>query len=147
MPVNRSSKRVSSSIPLAATMEARDILAQYYGKPKRHKYRAVPTTVDGIRFDSKREAERYSELKLLQSIRSIWNLELQPRYPLHSVNMETGEITQVGTYVADFKYSLYNLRDDHQTWVVEDSKGYRTPSYRLKKKMVEAEYGIVIREV
>ena len=51
-----------------------------------HKYNAIPTTVDGIRFASKREARRYLELKLLQKAGHISDLELQPRFRLMSAS-------------------------------------------------------------
>ena len=108
----------------------------------RSKYRAVPTTVHGIRFASKAEAKRYGELLYLGYAGEVRNLELQPRFDLRV------DGKSVGTYVADFRYearpSPYNVmwRD-----VVEDVKGVRTPVYKLKKKLVEAQYGLTIQEV
>ncbi len=90
------------------------------------KYRAQPQTVDNVRFASKREAKRYGELKLLQRLGTIHNLELQPRFPL-KVN---GEL--ICTYVGDFGYFEKNAR------VIEDSKGYRTREYITKKKLLLA---------
>lgn len=118
---------------------------------KRAKYGAVPTTVDGVRFDSAKEATRYGELKVLEQAGEIWDLELQPRFVL-LVPSTSGQlmraataITQGGTfklgeYRGDFKYH------DKSGIVVEDVKGFKTPLYRWKKKHVEAQYGIVIRE-
>ena len=100
-----------------------------------NKYHARKTEVDGIVFDSKREAARYSELKLLQAAGEIRDLELQPEYEL----AVAGRV--VGKYIADFRYM------DGGRVVVEDAKGVRTDVYRLKKKMVEAIYGIKILEV
>jgi hypothetical protein len=99
-----------------------------------HKYHAIPTEIDGIRFDSKSEAIRYQELKLLERAGEISNLELQPKY---SIDINGKHICN---YVADFRYL------DRGVLVVEDVKGMKTPVYRLKKKMVEAAYGIVITE-
>jgi hypothetical protein len=104
----------------------------------RSKYRAVPTIVDNIRFHSKKEANRYSELKLLQKAGEISNLALQPSWPLRC-----GDKT-IGKYVGDF---AYNPKEHPWTWVVEDVKGMKTPLYRWKKKHFEAQYGIEIREV
>lgn len=124
------------------------------GRSARSKYRAVPKVVDGIRFASKREAKRYQELRLLERAGEIWDLELQPRFPLYVPStsgylsraakaMAEGGTFRIGEYRADFKYR------DRATipYVVEDSKGFRTPLYRWKKKHVEAQYGITIREV
>ena len=110
---------------------------------KPSKYRAKPTVVDGIRFDSKRESERYVELKLMQKAGEIQDLRLQPRFQLLIKTLD-GPVVCVGTYVADFAYE--KLTGAFRT-VVEDVKGVLTPVYRLKKKLVQALYGIEIREV
>ena len=114
---------------------------------RRHKYGAEPTVVDGIRFDSKKEARRYGELRLLEKARKIESLELQPSWPLlvyeHDAVATGACPTCIGTYRADFVY-----RDvESGCVVVEDVKGIRTAVYRLKKKLVEATYGITIVEV
>lgn len=106
----------------------------------RTKYRAVPTVVDGIRFASKAEATRYQDLVRFGLAGLLAELELQPRFDLHV------EGVKVGTYVADFRYRELDAFDDQWSDVIEDVKGVRTPVYRLKKRMVEAEYGIQIRE-
>jgi hypothetical protein len=107
---------------------------------KRSKYGAIKQTVDGVQFDSKREAKRYCELKLLERAAAINGLELQPEFPLEVI-APNGEVIQVAIYRADFRYR------ERGGLVVEDSKGFRTPAYRLKKRMVEAQYAIEIREV
>jgi hypothetical protein len=104
--------------------------------PKRSKYRAAPTIVDGIRFASKKEARRYSELKMLEKAGIIKSLRLQPRFDL-----TTPGGNKVGEYVGDFAY-----RQDGEA-VIEDVKGFRTPLYRWKKKHFEVQYGIQIQEV
>lgn len=101
------------------------------------KYRAIPTVVDGIRFDSRREAERYSVLRLLVKSGEISNLELQVKYPIE-VNGQ-----HICTYIADFRYFDCLKRE----WITEDAKGMKTPVYRLKKKLVKAVYDVEIVEV
>lgn len=105
-----------------------------------HKYHAVPITVDGIRFASTKEGTRYRELRLLARAGEIWELELQPVFPLQ-VPVPGGCAQWVGNYVADFSYQTREGR------VVEDVKGVKTPLYRWKKKHVEAQYGIRIIEL
>lgn len=114
-----------------------------------HKYHAQPTVVDGIRFASKKEAMRYGELKLLDKAGEIRKLELQPSFPLHMWRPDHSDLRQVAVYRGDFSYEARQSDGDGNGWlpIVEDVKGMRTPIYRLKKKMVEAEYGIEIREV
>ncbi len=107
------------------------------GEKRRHKYGAIPTVVDDIRFASKKEAQRYSQLKLLLQAGEITNLELQPKYRLEVNGIH------VGDYVADFRYER-----DGET-IVEDVKSpaTKTPVYRLKKKLMKAIHGVEITEV
>lgn len=102
------------------------------------KFRNIPTEVDGLKFASKREAKRYGELKLLERLGQIQGLcadKSQLRYPL-KVNG-----TEICKYEADFRY-----REKEQT-ILEDAKGFKTPVYRLKRKLMRAIYGIEIQEV
>lgn len=111
---------------------------------------AKPTWVDGIRFPSKAEAKRYSELQLLVKAGQIAGLEMQPTYPIEVINPSNGEVIQVGVYKADFRYRVVQQPLDGRPRcreVVEDVKGMRTPIYALKKKLVEAIYSIQISEI
>ncbi len=116
------------------------------------KYRNVRTEVDGIMFDSKREAARYSELRLMEKAGQIVNLVCQLKYPL------TMRGFHICDYVADFVYwvpdprgaeSVYipGVYEGHARKVVEDVKGFRTDVYRLKKKLMKACCDIDIQEV
>lgn len=111
-----------------------------------HKYRAKATIVDGIRFASKKEARRYQELRLLEKAGEIRELQLQPEFDLLAPGRCDGSLhrgVKVGKYVADFRYRAGR----NGLLVIEDVKGFKTPLYRWKKKHVEAQYGIEIREV
>ena len=101
---------------------------------RRHKYGAVRTVVDNITFASKAEARRYQELKILQQSGFISGLTLQPTYALRVNGLV------VCTYKADFAYV------EAKKSIVEDVKGYKTPVYRLKKKLFEAIYRVKILE-
>ncbi len=106
---------------------------------KKAKYRAVPTIVDEIRFSSKKEAKRYVELLIQQQAGEITDLELQPRFPL------TVNGVLIGNYVADFRYK--RLWEFHEyDVIIEDVKGFKTDVYLLKKKIMEALYGVRILE-
>ena len=109
------------------------------------KYRAIKTVVDGITFDSKREANRYSELLLMEKAGIIASLRLQPEFKC----MVNGK--KVCTYKADFEYLMVDdIGPQGQIgyYIVEDVNGFKTPVYRLKKKLVEACYpGTVINEI
>lgn len=100
------------------------------------KYHAVKTELDGIKFDSKKEAKIYSELKLLERAHEISNLRLQVPYIL----IEKSEYGREIKYIADFVYE-----EKGQT-VVGDAKGIRTDVYRLKKRLMAEKYGIIIKE-
>jgi hypothetical protein len=97
--------------------------------PKRSKYGAVRTVVDGISFASKAEARRYAALKIAEKAGLITGLEMQPRYPV------TINGVKVFTYVADFRYWQDGKR------IVEDVKGVETEAFKLKKRIVEAIFG------
>lgn len=101
------------------------------------KYRAQACEIDGLRFASKKEGARYRALQLLAKARLIQSLELQVKYTI------TIGAHKICSYIADFRY--LNLETGH--YVVEDVKGFKTPMYRLKKKLVKACYGIDIVEV
>lgn len=116
-------------------------LVQQQAKP--HKYNARKKVVDGITFDSSKEAKRYQELVLLVAAGEVKELQLQPRFPIYVCKYRGGELTKVCDYVADFRYR----EGPNGLLVIEDVKGVRTPVYRLKRKMFEAQYGIEIREV
>lgn len=112
------------------------------------KYKAIKTEVDGIVFASKKEAKRYSELKWLEKGGRITDLELQPKFDVVVCGVK------ICTYKADYKYYEVSeimrgesVRVDCEKMIVEDVKGFKTPVYRLKKKLVEAIYGIEIREI
>ena len=106
-------------------------------KPKKSKYGAVKTEVDGIMFDSKREASRYQELRLREQAGEIANLRLQVPYILFPKN-EHGRALK---YIADFVYN-----DDTGALVVEDAKGHSTDVYKIKRRLMAELKGIEIKE-
>ena len=106
---------------------------------KKSKYRNKKTEVDGILFDSAKEASRYCELKLLEKAGAIENLECQSKFLLIEKNTKYAAVT----YLADFTYWDPELQET----VVEDTKGMKTPLYVIKKKLMYAVHGIEIREL
>lgn len=96
-------------------------------KSRQHKYGAIPTVIDGIRFASKAEARRYQELTLLERNFLIKNLELQPSYQL-IVNDQ-----KICRYIADFRYTTPDGIEH-----IEDVKGIETPMFKLKRKLMKA---------
>ena len=97
---------------------------------RRHKYNAQPTEIDGIRFDSKREAQRYQELQMLAAAGEIHALQLQPRFELQPAFEDSqGKRHRAIHYVADFQYV------ENGSVIVEDTKGMETAVFKLKKKL------------
>lgn len=103
------------------------------------KYNARKVTLDGYTFDSKKEAERYVYLKLLESAGEIFNLELQPRFELQEAFKHNGKTIRKIEYVADFRYT-----DKNGATVVEDVKGMQTDVYKLKRKLFLKRYGELV---
>lgn len=116
------------------------------------KYQNKKTVINGIEFDSRKEANRYRDLLLLQRVGAIQHLRRQVRYELIPAQYETVKDFKTGKpkrvciergcdYVADFVY-----QKDEQT-VVEDVKGVRPPVYIVKRKLMLHVHGIKITEV
>lgn len=109
----------------------------WYGSSK---YHAKKTVVDGITFDSRKEADRYLVLKGMEEDGSIEGLRRQVRYELVPAFDVDGRHYRPVYYVADFVYV-----EDGKT-VVEDVKGVRTDVYKLKGKLFARRYGMSIKE-
>ena len=100
------------------------------------KYHAKRTEIDGIKFASKKEANRYQELKLMEKAGAIHDLQMQVPFPLIKKSSYGREIK----YYADFVYY------EGDRMIVEDTKGFRTDVYKLKKRLMAEIYGIEIKE-
>ena len=103
------------------------------------KYHNKKTVADGIKFDSKLEAERYSQLKMMERARVIRDLQLQPEYELIPSFRKNGKTWRRTVYKADFRYIL--AEDD--SYIIEDVKGSTeviTGVFRLKQKLFEYKY-------
>lgn len=127
----------------------------YCGSKTKSKYKAKKEKVDGIVFDSRKEARRYTELLLLEQAGDIKDLKRQVKYILIPAQKEPDTIGPRGgtikgkslerevAYYADFVY--YDNRTGEL--VVEDVKGVRTPEYTIKRKLMLWVNGIRIKEV
>jgi len=115
-----------------------------------NKYHATKVVIDGIEFDSKKEARRYQVLKQLESAGNIQALRRQVEFTLiptqkldtpkfqrgHNVNVERGV-----KYIADFAY----IKDGKL--VIEDTKGLKTPEYVIKRKLMKFIHNIEVVEI
>ena len=113
------------------------------------KYKNKKTVVNGITFDSQKEAERFRQLLLMQQAGEIIGLRLQPEFTLQEAfTTARGERVRAIKYRADFAYNRIvkvgaEIRLEP---VVEDVKGYRTKDYELKKKFLAGK-GIEVPEI
>lgn len=122
---------------------------------KGSKYHAEKVTVDGIVFDSRKEARRWSELCLMEKAGQIMGLRRQVKFLLIPEYREPdttgprggirrGKLIESAVYYrADFVYTECEAPD---VTVVEDVKGFKTKEYILKRKLMLHKYGIRIRE-
>lgn len=117
------------------------------------KYHNKKTTVNGLNFDSKKEAKRYIELKTLEGKGEISELQMQVKFTLIPAQREPDTVGKRGglhkgkviekecSYIADFVYVK------NGQVIVEDTKGFRTPEYIIKRKLMLYLYGIRIVEI
>lgn len=117
------------------------------------KYHSKKAYAGGVVFDSRKEARRYNELRYLMQVGEISDLRRQVKFVLIPAQREAETIGARGgvkkgrllerecAYVADFVYIM-----DGAT-VVEDTKGFRTPEYIIKRKLMLWVHGIQIKEV
>ena len=120
-----------------------------------NKYHNKKTIIDGIEFDSKKEARRYVILKDLQQRGQISDLKTQVKYVLIPAQREPDIVGPKGgitkgkllerecAYIADFSY----FDNRSKQMVVEDTKGFRTADYTIKRKLMLYVHGIKIKEV
>lgn len=108
----------------------------------RSKYHSKKVTVDGVEFDSRKEAHRYTELLLLERAGAIQGLQRQVKFELIPSQRYDGKVIErTCHYVADFVYQ------ENGNTVVEDTKGFRTKDYIIKRKLMLYLCGIRIKEV
>lgn len=128
----------SASVNLAA-LGLNSAKGELRPEEKKRKYRNQPVTVEGLRFDSKKEARRWIELSAIAKLGGIKNLRRQVRWDLVVNGIK------VSHYTADFVYETLD-----GAIVVEDTKSEATAqdrSYAIRKRLMAALYGIQIREV
>ena len=107
------------------------------------KYHSSKACVDGIIFDSKKEAERYQELLLLEKAGDISNLQRQVPFELIPSQKRNGKVVERSCkYVADFCYT-----DKNGNSIVEDTKGFHTKDYIIKRKLMLEKFDIIISEI
>ena len=119
----------------------------------RSKYHSKKITINGVTFDSRKEAKRYQELLLLERAGAIQDLKRQVEFELIQTQREPDTIGKRGgvikgkviehrcSYVADFVYT------ENGKTVVEDTKGFKTKDYIIKRKLMLHVHKIKIKEI
>lgn len=108
-----------------------------FRKYNQNKYSAEKTVIDGIKFDSKKEARRYAELKLLEKAGAICDLKLQPKFVLQEGFKQNGKTYREISYIADFSYV------ENGKLVAEDTKGFKTEVFKIKEKLFRYKFANV----
>ena len=110
--------------------------------PAGPKYKNKKTVVGNETFDSGKEAARWKELCLLQQAGAISDLERQVKFVLIPSQKVNGKVVEREcSYIADFVYTENGIR------VVEDTKGYKTKDYIIKRKLLLHVHGIRLKEI
>lgn len=116
------------------------------------KYGNKKVVRNGITYDSKKEADRHAVLKLLERSGRIKDLQRQVKFVLIPAQYEPDTVGKRGgvkrgkllerecSYIADFVYT------ENGNLVVEDTKGFRTADYKIKRKLMLSVHGIRIKE-
>lgn len=113
--------------------EGRKLFKKYFGKGKRNKYHAVKTEVDGMKFDSKKEAAVYWEYKMQKRAGEIKHFEVKPKIELQpAFVLPSGEKIAAITYIPD-----YVINHNDGTVEIVDVKGMATEAFKLKWKMLK----------
>lgn len=137
--VIRHNQRIKAQTIKNIPKETKSIVGQ-----SRNKYGNVKVEVDGVKYDSKKEAKRSTELETQQKLGIISDLERQVKFVLQPSFKFAGHTIREISYVADFVYM------ENGNKVVEDVKSpitRKNPIYKLKKKMMMYVHGIEVREV
>lgn len=106
------------------------------------KYGNRKVTIDGFKFDSAREATRYTQLKILQQHGYIHSLEMQKSFDLIDTVKTNHETLRKTVYKCDFYY----YDNERKEWIVEDVKGCVTDVYSLKKRLLLSKYDVTLFE-
>ena len=101
---------------------------------RKNKYGNKKIKIDGITFDSKKEGSRFFDLKMLQKAGEISDLELQPKFEIVPGVKWNGKKHRARFYIGDFLYKENGLT------IVEDTKGFRTPIYKIKRQLFLIQY-------
>lgn len=133
-----------TSLERITAHEAKEEISKINGRGKwsrRNKFNAVRTILDGVKFDSKKEAQCWQFLKARERAGEIKDLRRQVKFELHAYSQSGAfepKPVKICTYIADFQYLDVALNKI----VVADAKGVKTALFNLKKKLMKANHNI-----
>ena len=110
-------------------------------RTKKPKYNNKKVVYDNIKFQSKKEMGRYTELKLLEKAKKITDLELQKKFVIQDKIKTNQGILRAITYIADFYYFDVDLNK----YIIEDVKAIKTKDFMLKFKLIINRYDCIFR--
>jgi Protein of unknown function (DUF1064) len=130
---------LAEAIRIGLLPGSRGIRELYFlgGIMRKNKYHNIKTTINGIKFDSKKEANRYLDLQILERIGEISKLETQPKFEIVPA-VKWNKTLRARFYIADFQYVQNNET------IIEDVKSpitKKNPVYTLKRQLFLAQYG------
>ena len=117
-------------------------MPNYFYRDGSYKYNNKKVVVDGETFDSKKEAARYKELKLLQKAGLIKDLQRQVKFNL--IPTQRGSDGKIAEYSCNYYADFVYIKDGEM--VVEDCKGFKTAEYNIKRKLMRYLKGIEVLE-
>jgi hypothetical protein len=118
------------------------VVIRHSGKPRKHKYNAKPCEVNGIKYRSQKEMKRHQDLLLMERAGEIADLKREVKFEIAPpLKLDEKITTKPIVYIADFTYL-----DKQGKLITEDTKGFRTPVYRLKKRLMKLFLNIDILE-
>lgn len=132
--------RLASVEPVLLESPIKQLVSKVHGP--RTKYGNRKEIVDGITFDSEREAARYRVLAARHKAGEITNLKIQVPFVIVPGTTIAGKKLRARLYIADFVYEM-----PRGTVIVEDVKGMRTPMYLLKRHLMKVVHNIEIQEI
>ena len=128
---------LSDPIDIDLLMHTCPVCHWHFFQNQKSKFQSVECVIDGIRFQSRLEARRYTQLKQMEQEGIIHNLVLQPKFLIQEKFKDpyTGKVYQPIHYIGDFMYT-----DQTGQKIVEDAKGFSTETFKLKFKLVIYHY-------
>lgn len=128
------------ALAVAKAKKTAQLLAELAAPPKRNKFNSKRTQLDGIWFDSKREAELYAQFKVMEKAGHIANFEVHPSFALEVNGVVIGKAT------LDFAYVDTRTGQKHVVDVKSEATA-RSREFVRTRKHLRAQYGFDVEVI